>query len=94
MSKYYFLELYDETCYSLEDTKGLIKELNLKEKEVYRAKLITDIDFMYCVVAGDIGEKGLCGKDCKWYEARNGKNGNCKFNRGVYEPFDKILIKV
>jgi len=94
MSKYYFLELDTEMCYSLEYIKDLIREQNLKEKEVYEAKLITDSEFMYCTIQGDIGEKGHCGKDCKWYEARNGISGNCKFNRGVYEHSDKILIKL
>ena len=94
MSKYYFLDLEDEICYTLEYVKDLIREQDIKEKEVYEAKLETSSEYMYCKVEGDIGEKGYCGKDCKWYEARNGISGNCKFNRGVYEHGKKVLIKV
>ena len=95
MSKYYFLELDEERCYNLEYTKDLIKGQNLKEKEVYEAKLVkTDDEYMYCKIAGDVGERGYCGKQCLDYKPRNGKWGICKHQGNLYECGEKILIKV
>ena len=93
-TNYYFFEEGDEMCYPLEYIKDLIAEQELTEKEVYEAKKVKDSNYMYCRIAGDVGEKGYCGKDCKDYKPRNGKWGICKHQGELFESGDKILIKL
>lgn len=82
-------------CISLFAVKEMMISDNLTEKEVTSAKMITGEDFFYCKEYSEIGTVGEgCGKECKDYQPRNGKNGRCKKSINCYEQNEKILIKL
>jgi len=94
-TKYYFENEDSEFCLNEEGIKDIIKSKELTELEVFIAIPTKSIDMMYCTIAGDVGEKGFCGKSCKDYKPRNGKSGNCLYNRStLYEKGDKTIIKI
>ena len=95
MSKYYFYNDGDEMCVELEGIKDKMRWAKIKEKEVFEAKMITGDNVFYCREYGEMGETGHgCGKECKDYKPRNGKNGRCVSSANCYEPSKKVLIKL
>lgn len=94
MSKYYFEEEEAERCYEIETIKDRMRFDDIKERKVFEAVRELNADAFWCKIECDVGEKGHCGRDCKDYKPRNGKNGNCKHNGPVYCPGNEILIKV
>lgn len=94
-TKYYFENEDSEYCLNLEGIKDVMRFKEVTELEVFTALPTKSVDMMYCVKAGDVGEKGFCGKDCKDYKPRNGKSGNCLYNRStLYERGSKTIVKL
>jgi len=95
MSRYYFYNEEDERCVTLPEIKDMMADDKLTEKEVVSAKILTGEGFFYCREYGEVGEVGNgCGKECKSYNPRNGKNGRCTKSVNCYEHGEKILIKL
>lgn len=93
--KMYFYEADSTTCTTLEFIKDMIYDNDLTEKEVYKAVRSVGEGLMYCTQYGEVGEVGQgCGKTCKYYEPRNGKNGRCRFSGYCYSHGEKVLIKL
>lgn len=95
--KYYFENIGSERCYTKDYFVELMKEIGIKEMQVYPAKIITGGSLAWCFEADKPIETGRacgCGKECEFYKPRNGKNGRCRFSKNCYEPEEKpILIK-
>lgn len=93
----YFLNLYDDRCYSMDYIQLTLREQNWNEIKVYKAKRLkaSETGFFYCKhfdYMGEIGES--CGKYwCDKYEPNNGKNGRCKYYGYLYEAGELITIK-
>lgn len=82
--KKYFSADNDEFCFPLD---------YFREGQVlFEAKICRNTDMFWCEVKGAPGEKGYCGKQCRYYKPRNGKNGICKHNFPVYEKTNKKII--
>jgi len=90
MSKYYFSDNDEETCYTIAGHKQQMIDNNEVERIVFEAKISDEKGFFYCKVMGEIGEvDGTCGKDCIMYIPRNGKSGICTSYRKLYAQTDK-----
>lgn len=90
-------EIFDEmidVCCPIEGHLEYMKDNNIKQMTVYRAKRVVGSDYFYCKQLGEIGEKaeGGCGIFCGEYKPRNGKSGCCKFRGFVYEETEEELI--
>lgn len=95
--KYYFApEIDDERCYTLECIKDLMLFHEIEETEIIQAERMTGEGFYWCKYFGEVGESGDgCGKQCKEYSPRNGKNGRCRHSGYCYEPTgEKRTIKI
>jgi len=91
--KFYFSELDNERCYTLNTIKALMDDAGINEMEVIEAKQDTSNGYFYCTKFQEIGEVGeSCGKHCSDYSPRNGKNGRCRYSGYCYEPTDKKRI--
>lgn len=93
MSKYYFQNEDSEFCETKESIIDSMRCDEIKTKEVFKADRVVDSDFMFCNVVDEAGEKGYC-SDCVHYVPRNKINGICLHNKPVYEPGEKIIIKI
>ena len=92
MSKLYFDENRD-WCRTLEYWKDYMRNLNLSEMELWRAKPVFDVNLFHCKKGGFISDKALaCGKHCNNYAPCNGKNGKCKHMGFTYEATDEKYI--
>lgn len=92
MAKYYFRD-DDELSYTIQGHLDYMKEFDIKELKVFEAKMINDNEYFFCSKYFEVGEKGQdCGKFCKDYKPRNGKNGRCCFSSNCYEQTDKFRI--
>lgn len=92
MKKLYFGDNSDEHCYPAEYfDDGEVVSLAIPDKSK---------DYFWCKAEGEafltFMDNGLrsCGKECKEYEPRNGKNGICKYRNHCYKPSEqKFIIK-
>ncbi len=90
--KLYFRENSD-LCTSIEGHLSYMKENDIKEMQVFEAKVEHGTGFFFCHFFGEVGEvNGTCGKMCKAYQPRNGKSGCCKNYGFVYEQTEKSKI--
>lgn len=95
MSKFYFYNKDDEMCVTLPMVKDMMAFDKVTEKEVIKAKMVIGHNIFYCSHFGEMGETDNgCGKECKFYVPRNGKNGRCTKSKNCYEHDTKILIKL
>ncbi len=92
MAKLYFQDKNAEICEPKESILDMMRFEGYDELEVYEAKKDIGSDFFFCRDVWEVGEKGECGKQCKSYQPRNGKNGICKHNAPVYEHGEKITL--
>lgn len=94
MPKMYFLKGCEEVCATLEYWKEYLKENNLEELELYKAKRETGTGYFFCKEFGEVGEVNEgCGRLCEKYKPNNGKNGRCKHYGYCYEPLtDKVIV--
>ena len=81
----------DADCYPIDYFKRYMEDNNLSELEVHEQESIKDSDYFYCKHFQEIGEKGICGKQCQAYQPRNGKSGICKHTGYVYETTGKTV---
>jgi hypothetical protein len=81
----------DSDCYPIDYFKRYMIENNLSELEVHEQESIKGSDYFYCKHFQEIGEKGICGKQCQSYQPRNSKSGLCKHSGFVYETTGKII---
>jgi hypothetical protein len=92
MAKFYTSN-YEDECYQKQHFIEYVKENNFSEIELTEERQIIGSGYFWCTEFDEIGEVGeLCGKICKKYIPRNGKNGRCKFSNNVYESTDKKII--
>lgn len=95
MSKYYFIASEDEpeNCYTLKYFKNKMKQEGIKEMEIVEAVPLYGTGWFYCNEYDEPGEvgNGDCGKACKAYKPRNGKNGRCVHSQHLYEPAGKTI---
>jgi hypothetical protein len=84
--KYYFSDMRDELrCYTMADHIEYMRENEIPEMTVNLAKIEFGTGYFFCREFQDIGEVGeSCGKQCKKYIPRNGKNGRCKHSGNCY----------
>ena len=94
MSKYYFTEEDDENCYSLYGIKKSMKIRGISKMKVFEARRLIGTGYFYCSIKDTIGKvsESFCGRTCKYYEPRNGKNGRCRFSSFLYIKTDKSKI--
>jgi len=93
MSKLYYFQKDNEYCYSLDYYRSYMKENDIKEMVVFRAKMLTREPYYFCKFFGEVGEVGEgCGKQCSEYIPRNGKNGRCTYSKNCYAPTDEFII--
>ena len=66
------------------------------ERMVFPAEIVYGSEFFWCDEFMEVGETGeSCGKECKKYSPRNGKNGRCRHHKNCYTHADKpITIKI
>ena len=96
MGKYYFSELCEERCYTIDAIIEDMEEQGIKEVKAFEARTTHGEGYFYCAEYRDIGEVGeSCGRICDKYTPNNGRNGRCKHYRHCYEPTDKwIILKI
>lgn len=96
MAKYYFKEEDGEQCYPLKRIKSDMESDDIKELEVFEAGINYGSGDYYCVEFGEVGlsEEANCGKECKFYDPRNGKSGRCKHSKNTYSPIKLVTIKL
>lgn len=93
MAKFYFREDNDERCYLKKQIIEDMKEEGIIELKIFEAEINIGEGFFYCSKIGDAGEVGEgCGKFCKDYKPRNGKNGRCVHSGYCYDKTDKFEI--
>ena len=51
-------------------------------------------DEFWCMCDNEAYPFGSCGKNCKYYEPRNGKNGICKYHGYVYIRTKKFTLNI
>lgn len=89
MSKYYFDASLNEpeSCYTLEYFRQHMRDNDIKEMMLIEARPSYGTGWFYCTEYQEPGEVGEgCGKECKAYKPRNGKNGRCVHSHHLYEP--------
>jgi hypothetical protein len=90
MSKYYFRDddgYGDVNCYQKSAIIEQMKDEELTELTVYKAKRETSLGYFFCQEWREVWEVGeSCGKQCDKYIPNNGKNGRCKHYRWCYIP--------
>ena len=76
----------DENCFSLQYFKDKLIEDELTELELADSVPLYGDDCFYCKKFDMPGSSSQsnCGKDCKEYKPRNGKNGRCCFSGYCY----------
>ena len=95
MSKYYFYNKGDEFCEPLDLIRERIEDDELTQKTVFTAKRVTGEGHFFCKKYQEVGEVGEgCGKTCKDYKPRNGKNGRCVHSGYCYVPDQEVLIVI
>ena len=92
--KFYFRNADDELCYQKEYFLSDMKDEGLKELELFLAKPIKDDEYFFCKAVDEMGTKGDCGKHCNAYEPKNRKSGCCRYKGKLYEPGEKVVIKI
>jgi hypothetical protein len=94
MAKFYFREDNEEDgAYLKKQIIEDMKEEGIAELKIFEAQRMTGIGYFYCTELMEVAEVGEgCGKFCKDYKPRNGKNGRCRFSGFCYEPIDKFEI--
>jgi hypothetical protein len=95
--KLYFSNLNDGLCCCLKDHKQFMIENDIKEMEVFEAKIEYGNGLFYCSKIDEVGGVGNgCGEFfCDKYSPRNGKNGRCRFSGHTYEQTEiKKTIKL
>jgi hypothetical protein len=93
--KLYFSNITsEERCYPLDYIKQKAKEEGVRQIEVREAEREINSDAFYCSKEDEIMGKGFgyCGKECKFYQPRNGKSGICRHNKQVYTPKKEVKI--
>ena len=93
---YFCHQIDEELCCTLEHFLEEMKERNLTEIKVARARRQTKSPYYFCKAIGECGikppEGEPCGSNCCDYQPRNGKSGCCKHYGYVYEPDDNESI--
>jgi hypothetical protein len=91
MAKFYSSK-YEDECYQKQHFIEYMIENNLSEIELTEEKQMNNSGYFWCTEFLEMGEVGeSCGKICKKYIPRNGKNGRCRFSNNVYESTDKKI---
>ena len=95
-AKKYFLNNDSEHCYTLDVIKDMMRANEEIERMVFPAEIVYGSEFFWCDEFMEVGETGeSCGKECKKYSPRNGKNGGCRHHKNCYTHADKpITIKI
>ena len=93
MDKFYFKNSDSETCHNKQYFIDYMEEHNLKKFEVYEAIKETIGGYFWCnkleLCCDDI--EGTCGKWCKDYTPKNGKNGCCKYYSKIFHRKGKLI---
>lgn len=94
--KLYFID-GDEVCRPLSDILEQIQDEEIDEITVQLAEKEKHPDVFWCKrynEAYPIGCKDCCGKVCKHYEPRNGKNGICKNYGYIYIGTKEFTLNI
>lgn len=95
---YFCSKINEDFAYSKQFFLKKMKEQNLKELVISEAVRELRTDIFFCKAAGEAGERGddyySCGKLCKDYLPRNGKNGCCKHRGYCYSPGDEFILGI
>lgn len=82
-----------ENCYPIQYHLDFMRESGIEEMEIFEAEVERNTDHFYCGVYFDIlSFDKSCGKQCEFYNPRNGKNGKCIFYSKNYSPSLKSKI--
>ena len=95
--RYYFHTYDDEICYNEEYWQQFMKAEELTEIEVFEAVPEKFYDQFWCKQYATVGQKDnkTCGKVCKKYAPRNGKNGCCKhYSTKVFGHGKKVTLNL
>jgi hypothetical protein len=89
----YFRTLDSEYCFPIQSHLDYMKENNIHQMTIYKARQVHGTGMFYCQAFGEIGEVGEgCGKACDLYKPRNGKSGICTHYRLPVEPSDLFTL--
>ena len=90
--KLYFLDTSSEICHSLDFFS--LEELEEVNYELYEAITDDNIkDFIFCSLAGEVGEKEFCKKSqCKDYTSTSGR-GVCSYREKLFKKGKKVNVK-
>lgn len=93
-ARYYFSDHNDERCYTIKFMLEWMKDEGMENLTVYPAKMMVGDGYFFCTFYRECGLVGEgCGKVCKEYLPRNGKNGRCKYSNNCYEPdYENMII--
>ena len=93
--QFYFKTEDSEICHTKEYFEIEMKHEEITEIEVFKAVPEKFYDVFWCryyAVTGD-SDEGTCGKQCKEYKPRNGKNGCCKYYSTIlYTHGEKVKL--
>lgn len=96
--KLYFSDFDEEKAYDLDHIIEEMKERELTECKVAIAIKDTDKNYFFCRADQEVcikpPEGNPCGKECRFYKPRNGKNGCCKFRGFYYMPGEEFILTI
>lgn len=93
-AKLYFSDKDGDFCCGLEDIQNELRFEPGDKMEIWEAVKDVNREHRWCAEACEpiLKGDGSCGKDCPWYDPRNGKNGCCKALRSCYVPGRKFIL--
>ena len=95
---YFSEEINEEMAYTKSYLIDEMKERELPEIKISEAIRELKTDYYFCKAVGEVGMSDKnhepCGKECKNYDPRNGKNGCCNHRGFCYEPGKKFILKI
>lgn len=91
---YYFRNLDDERCYTLDYHLSDAKDEGLTEMDLYEAVPEKVNGFFWCRAVDESAEEGFCGKDCEEYEPKNGRSGMCRHKGHFHTAGQKVQFKI
>jgi hypothetical protein len=81
-----------EQCHTMDHFKDQMAFDNVSNMTLIEAKPAYGSGMFWCKEFGEVGDVGeSCGKQCRAYKPRNGKNGRCAHSSHLYEPSNKII---
>ena len=90
-------ELYTSVLFdnyrTIDNIISFMKDNDIKSMKVSLGKVIRNSDYFFCLADFEVYSRGTnCGKQCPYYEPRNGKSGICKSYGYTFEPAKDYIL--